>query len=88
MTLLMRDQENIEIGMEKGTLKERRKIITKMLYQGFNDEQIMSVCETSEEEINECKKICMQRSKRYKEVICGSYMQQENFIVSFVMGKK
>ena len=53
MTLLMRDQENIE----KGTLKERRKIITKMLYQGFNDEQIMSVCETSVEEINECKKI-------------------------------
>ena len=52
MTLLMRDQENIE----KGTLQERRKIIIKMLCQGFNDEQILSVCETSEEEINECKK--------------------------------
>ena len=74
MTLLMRDQENIEKGMEKGiekgiergTLQERRKIIIKMLYQGFNDGQIMSVCETSEEEINECKKICMQCSKSSK----------------------
>ena len=33
MTLLMRDQEN----MEKGTLQERRKIIIKMIGLGFND---------------------------------------------------
>ncbi len=33
MTLLMRDQENIE----KGMLHERKKIIVKMIGQGFND---------------------------------------------------
>ena len=60
MTLLMRDQENIEKGIEKGiergTLQERRKIIIKMIGQGFNDVQIMSVCETNEEEISLCRK--------------------------------
>lgn len=60
MTLLMRDQENmekgIEKGIEKGTLQERRKIIIKMIGQGFNDVQIMSVCETSAEEISECRR--------------------------------
>ncbi len=69
MTLLVRDQENIEKGIEqgieqgieKGTLQERRKIIVKMIEQGFNDGQIMSVCETNEEEISLCRKImrCM-----------------------------
>ncbi len=56
MTLLMRDQENIEKGIEKGTLQERRKIIIQMIGQGFNDGQIMSVCETNEEEISLCRK--------------------------------
>ena len=60
MTLLMRDQENVERGMEKGiakgTLQERRRIIIKMIGQGFNDMQIMSICETSVEEIDECRR--------------------------------
>lgn len=56
MTLLMRDQENLEKGIEKGTLQERRKIIIKMIGQGFNDVQIMTVCETSVEEIDECRR--------------------------------
>ena len=57
MTLLVRDQENIEKGIEKGTLQERRKIIIRMIGQGFNDVQIMSLCETNEEEISECRRI-------------------------------
>ena len=56
MTLLMRDQENLEKGIEKGMLQERKKIIVKMIGQGFNDMQIMSICETNEEEISECRK--------------------------------
>ena len=68
MTLLMRDQENLEKGIEKGmekgmkkgiekgTMQERRKIIIKMIGQGFNDVQIMTVCETSAEEISECRR--------------------------------
>ena len=56
MTLLMRDQENLERGMKKGVLQERRKIIIKMIDQVFNDMQIMSVCETSLEEISECRR--------------------------------
>ena len=56
MTLLMRDQENLEKGIEKGTLQERKKIIVKMIGQGLNDMQIMSICETNEEEISECRK--------------------------------
>jgi len=51
MTLLMRDQEN----MEKGIIQERRKIITKMICQGFDNKQIMAVCETDNDEIEECK---------------------------------
>ena len=57
MTLLMRDRENIE----KGTLQERRRIIIKMIGQGFNDMQIMSVCETNEEEISLCRKSMCRR---------------------------
>ena len=60
MTLLMRDQENLEKGIEQGTLRERRKIILKMTGQGFNDAQIMAVCETSEKEISECRRSMMQ----------------------------
>ncbi len=64
MTLLMRDQENLEKGIEKGikkgiekgTMQERRRIIIKMIGQGFNDVQIMTVCETSAEEISECRR--------------------------------
>lgn len=43
-------------------MQERRKIIIKMISQGFNDAQIMSVCETNEEEISDCKRT-MRRMK-------------------------
>lgn len=60
MTLLMRDQENIEKGKmegrKEGIKEERRKIIIKMLSQGFTDGQIMSLCDTTEKEINDCRK--------------------------------
>lgn len=52
MTLLMHYQEHEEIGKEQ----ERRKIIVKMIDQGFSTEQIMVVCDTSKEEIERCKK--------------------------------
>lgn len=68
MMLWMRDQENIERGVEQG-MKEgikkgvkqgeqqaRCSIITRMLIQGFSDEQIKRVCDTSDEEIEECRK--------------------------------
>lgn len=47
MTLLMRDQENLE----KGINQERKKIVMKMIQQGFTIGQIMAVCEVTEEEI-------------------------------------
>ena len=47
MTLLMRDQENLE----KGINQERKKIVLKMIQQGFTIGQIMAVCEVTEEEI-------------------------------------
>ena len=55
MTLLMRDRENQEIGREEGREEERRKIIIKMIKQGFGDEQILLLCDTSEAEIMSCK---------------------------------
>ncbi len=55
MTLLMRDQENQEIGKEIGKEMERRKIIRKMLRQGFSNEQIMMLCDTTESEIESCR---------------------------------
>lgn len=51
MTLLMRDKENVD----KGKIQERQKIIIKMLRQGFSTEQIIGICETNEDEIEECK---------------------------------
>ena len=56
MTLLMRDQENQEIGKEIWKEMERRKIIRKMLRQGFSNEQIMMLCDTTESEIESCRK--------------------------------
>lgn len=60
MTLLMRDQENIEKGRiqgrKEGIKEERRKIIINMLSKGYTNDQIMMLCDTSYEEINECKK--------------------------------
>lgn len=52
MTLLMRDQENLEKGEEK----QRKKIVEKMLLKGFKAEQIMDICDTTEEEIEECRR--------------------------------
>lgn len=52
MTLLMRDMENIEKGIEQ----ERRKIIMKMLSQEFPVEQIMAICDASRDEIEACRK--------------------------------
>ena len=61
MTLLMRDQENQEIGEEKGRKEgrkegkkeERRRIIFKMLKQGLSEEQIILFCDATEDEIRE-----------------------------------
>lgn len=56
MTLLMRDQENIEKGIEQGTEKERRKIILNMLKEGLSCEQICRLCDAAEEEVELCRK--------------------------------
>ena len=55
MTLMMRDRENHKQGMKEGKREERRKIISKMILQGFDDEQIMMLCETTKEEIKLCR---------------------------------
>lgn len=52
MTLLMRER----VAVEKGREEERKNIIIKMIKQGFTDSQILSVCDTSIEEIEDCKK--------------------------------
>ncbi len=65
MTLLMRDQENREIGREEGRKEgrregreqERQKIIIKMIKQGFSDEQIILLCDTSKDEIRNCREM-------------------------------
>ena len=80
MTLLMRDQENQEIGekrgfergreqgikqgreqgikqgREQGKVQERQKIILKMVKQGFSNEQIIMLCDISENEIERYRK--------------------------------
>ncbi len=52
MTLLMKER----LDVEKGREEERKNIIKKMIKQGFTDSQIISVCDTSIEEIEDCKK--------------------------------
>lgn len=47
MTLLMRDQENLEKGMEQ----ERKKAIVKMAQLGYTINQIMAVYDITEEEV-------------------------------------
>uniref|UniRef100_UPI00272A8AAB hypothetical protein n=1 Tax=Thomasclavelia cocleata TaxID=69824 RepID=UPI00272A8AAB len=64
MTLSMKErldrekgrEEGMEKGREEGREKERKNIIIKMIKQGFTDFQILSVCDTSIEEIEDCKK--------------------------------
>ena len=53
MTLLMRDQENQDIGEAKGRKDERKKIIFQMIKQGLNDEQISLFCDATKDEIRE-----------------------------------
>ena len=52
MTLLMRDQENLE----KGRTLERKKIILNMLRKGYSTEQILLLVDATEEEIEAYKK--------------------------------
>ena len=40
MTLLMRDQENIEKGIEKGIEKEEIRTIIRLYHNGFTPNQI------------------------------------------------
>ena len=40
MTLLMRDQENIEKGIERGIEKEETRIIIRLYHNGFTPNQI------------------------------------------------
>lgn len=42
-------------GLKLGKAEERRQIIRKMIKEGFSNEQILALCETSEEEIEECR---------------------------------
>lgn len=56
MTLLMRDQANQKIDMEIGMEMERQKIIIRMIDQGFANSQIIMLCNTTEEEIEKCRK--------------------------------
>ena len=63
MMLWMRDQENVERGMEQGMKEQRCSIIARMLSQGFSDEQIKCICDTTDEEIAECR-VAMQEKKK------------------------
>ena len=51
MTLLMRDQENLEKGREEGREKERKETIEKMKQKGFTIDQIMAVYDITEEKV-------------------------------------
>lgn len=68
MMLWMRDQENvergIEQGMKEGIQQERCSIIARMLSQGFSDEQIRDICDTSDEEIAECRVAMQEKEKK------------------------
>ena len=55
MMLWMRDQENVERGIEQGMRRgmkqQRRSTILTMIRQGFSDEQIKNLWNASDEEI-------------------------------------
>lgn len=55
MTLMMRERQVRKEGKREGKQEERQKIITNMIRQGFDNEQIMMLCDTSEEEIKICR---------------------------------
>ena len=44
MTLMMRDLENQEIGIQKGREEERREQIADMLKKGKNPQEISDFC--------------------------------------------
>ena len=55
MTLLMRDQENLEKGRAEGRALEKKKIILNMLQEGFDTARIMLLADATEEEIESCR---------------------------------
>ncbi len=56
MTLMMRDLENQEIGVEKGINKEQRDRITVMLRKGKTPEAIADFCDYPIKLIQEVQK--------------------------------
>ena len=50
-------QKGMQKGIEKGMQQEKRNIIINMLHEGFTDAQIISICHTSKEEIEQCRKM-------------------------------
>ncbi len=49
MTLIMRDLENREIGIEEGRSQRDREIVEKMLKKGKTVEEIVDLCDFSTE---------------------------------------
>lgn len=68
MTLLMRDQENIEKGIEigeaKGEAKGKAELIGVMFKNGLTVEQIEQICNMTKEEVEELKNLANTTEKK------------------------
>ena len=56
MTLIMRDQENLEKGIEKGRAKERREIAENLIDKMEDDQEIATITRLSVEEIRKLRR--------------------------------
>lgn len=56
MTLQMRDQENIEKGIQQGIEKGKIEVAVKMMRKGSSDEEIMEMTDLSREQVLELRR--------------------------------
>ena len=63
MTLLMRDQENIEKGIEQGETKKERYVVMSLLKKGLlSDDDIIEVAGITAEKLEEYRREFENRS--------------------------
>lgn len=57
MTLLERDKEKIQEGIEKGKIEASKQMAKKLLDKGMSIEEVMSITELTKEEVMEIHNI-------------------------------
>lgn len=73
---------------EKARTQERKSIIIKMIEQCYLDNQIMDACNTSDEEIKECRKEYLEHRELIQEWMTGRFQLRVRDMENEEKGRK